>query len=212
MTLRQVLNMMKHSNVPAVSGQKSSDYGFSFRRKTAMILGICCIASAMLSLILGYVLGRSNVSQEYEQAEISAVASLEELHQRTRLPVETLTVMVGNDEVLLAVTDTESANLTPEQMQELLTSGKVTVTAGYNALPVTYAVVDGTFVSIRPVNGLNIFSVLTMRLSTTSFSFFLIFIFACTLAAQLIARPVQQMTRATRQVQKGDFSVRLPDE
>lgn len=186
---------------------------YSFRNKVICILLLFSLLAALISFVCSYLVSRTNVRSELSAAQTEAAINLLELRQKTTLPVSTLLQMAATDSLNVSlVEDAHDVRLTAEQLAILEERQIITVTRSFSSMPVTFVLLDDSLVRISPSAHVNVFLSAVLRFIFAGLIFTLLFIFFGTVSAHVIARPVAKLTKASRRLADGDFSVRLPED
>lgn len=185
---------------------------YTFRGRMLAILLICAVTAFLLGLAGSLGIGSVAMSGEVSETEHSIAVYLLELAQKTDLPADEVISMARRKDFSLTRLSEPENHLTPAELTQLRDTAVLTSSVGPSALPVTYVLLDdATIVRIFPGSDFNLLLIVLSRISTGAFLFLLLFAGLSALAAWRMAKPISQLTQATRQIKGGDFTVRLPE-
>lgn len=194
-----------------MDNQKRFGKPYTFRGRMLAILLVCALTAFLLGLAGAMGIGSVAMSGEVSETEHSIAVYLLELTQKTDLPADDVISMAKRRNFSLTRLNEPESHLTAAELARLQESAVLTATVGPYSLPVTYVQLDaGTIVRIFPGSDFNMLLMVLSRIITAAFLFLLLFTGLSALAAWRIAKPVSQLTQATRQIKEGDFTVRLP--
>ncbi len=185
---------------------------YTFRGRMMWALYICAAFSAVISLMFAYVISHMNVQSELQLQQQALAVYLLEMDNRTELSLETMMAMVDDvkDTHVEAIDPADPA--LPEGLSEAIrTQTVVTVSTGLTDTPETFVRLSEGVVHITSLYGRSLFVVAFFRVISSTLSYLAVFVLMITFASFRLSKPVQLMTTATRKVQEGDFTVRLPE-
>ncbi len=185
---------------------------YTFRNRMMVALLACSLVAALISLICSFLYSSVRVREELTERQQAIAIYILELSQKTDLSIHEIIRMADNDSLVVAV-DEADASLMPDELRETLASKMIVTTyKGLSALPCTYVQVGEQTLTIMPNQRLNIFLMSFIRIGFAALSFLMVFVMMAWLASNAIAKPISLLTRATRQVRDGDFTVKLPEK
>ena len=182
---------------------------YTFRNRMLAALFLCALAACLFSAIGSFVVSMVNLSNEMAANEREAAIYLLGLDQKTTLDPEEMLSMARRENLSLSVVASPDQHLTQEQMDSVLNGQVLTIST--KALPSTYVLVDGQVVCIRTSRDFNLYLGVFPRIGVALLLSLVLFLLLSVLASAVISKPISEITRATRQIQEGDFTVRLPE-
>ena len=174
---------------------------YSFRNRMLAALFLCALAACLFSAIGSFVVSMVNLSNEMAANEREAAIYLLGLDQKTALDPEEMISMARRENLSLAVVASPEHYLTQEQLDSVMNGQVLTIST--RALPSTYVLVDGQVVCIRTSRDFNLYLGVFPRIGVS--------LLLSVLASVKISKPISEITQATRQIQEGDFTIRLPE-
>lgn len=185
---------------------------YTFRNRMMVALLACSLVAALISLICSFLYSSVSVREELAERQQATAIYILELSQKTDLSMEEIIRMADGDSLVVAVNEADASMMSDGLRDSLMTKMIVTAYRGLSALPCTYVQVGEQTVAIMPNQRLNIFLMSFIRIGFAALSFLMVFVMMAWLASNAIAKPISLLTRATRQVRDGDFSVKLPEK
>ena len=191
---------------------KRAIHPYSFRARLLLGLLISSILAGVIALALSFVFSHMNLENEVEDRERAIALYLLELDQKTSLSLDEMLRFAQQDNLSVALVaepeypDSATLSILNERML-------YTVNRRWNELPVTYVQLgDGSILRISLARDYNLFWIAFFRIVFAAISFLAVFAAMATLAAIRFSRPITDLTAATRSIQEGDFTVRLPED
>ena len=117
--------------------------------------------------------------------------------------------MARRENLALSVVASPAQHLTQEQLDSVMNGQVLTIST--KALPSTYVLVDDQVVCIRTSRDFNLYLSVFPRIGVALLLSLVLFLLLSVLASAVISKPISEITRATRLIQEGDFTVRLPE-
>ena len=186
---------------------------YTFRARMLTMLTISALVASMISLTFSYIYSRYSLSSEISADELELASNLLELYEQTSLNQDEIAQITVRDNMSVAVLPVTEAERLPCEILEQLESIPIVVQAnGLAAVPSTFVRLDDRVLVIHPSQQFNVFWIALLRIAFAGISFFAVFMMMSTLATWRIAKPVSQLTVATRKVADGDFGVHLPED
>lgn len=185
---------------------------YSFRARMLLMLTISAVVASMISLVFSYGYSRSTVRTEMTDTQLELAASLTALYEYTGLSPEVVAQMEHRENLLVTVVSPDMRAALPEEARALVGSAACRTLPGPGGMPCTYVSLGDTLLAIMPSKQFNVFLIAFLRISFAAISFFSVFMLMSMLATWRIARPVSLLTKATKSVGNGDFTVRLPED
>lgn len=190
---------------------KRAMHPYTFRARLLLGLLISSALAAIIALALSFAFSHINLEGEVEEREQNLALYLLELEQRTDISLE--------DMLRIAQQDNLSVTLVadPERLDSAITNSlndRMIHTANreWTELPVTFVrLEDGNILRIGLSREYNLFWIAFFRIVFAAISFLAVFAAMATLAAIRFSKPITELTFATRTIQQGDFTVRLPE-
>ena len=182
---------------------------YSFRNRMLAALFLCALAACLFSAIGSFVVSMVNLSNEMAANEREAAIYLLGLDQKTALDPEEMISMARRENLSLAVVASPEHYLTQEQLDSVMNGQVLTIST--RALPSTYVLVDGQVVCIRTSRDFNLYLGVFPRIGVSLVLSLVLFLLLSVLASVKISKPISEITQATRQIQEGDFTIRLPE-
>ena len=182
---------------------------YSFRNRMLAALFLCALAACLFSAIGSFVVSVVNLSNEMAANEREAAIYLLGLDQKTALDPEEMISMARRENLSLAVVASPEHYLTQEQLDSVMNGQVLTIST--RALPSTYVLVDGQVVCIRTSRDFNLYLGVFLRIGVSLLLSLVLFLLLSVLASVKISKPISEITQATRQIQEGDFTIRLPE-
>ena len=182
---------------------------YSFRNRMLAALFLCALAACLFSAIGSFVVSMVNLSNEMAANEREAAIYLLGLDQKTALDPEEMISMARRENLSLAVVASPEHYLTQEQLDSVMNGQVLTIST--RALPSTYVLVDGQVVCIRTSRDFNLYLGVFLRIGVSLVLSLVLFLLLSVLASVKISKPISEITQATRQIQEGDFTIRLPE-
>ena len=182
---------------------------YSFRNRMLAALFLCALAACLFSAIGSFVVSVVNLSNEMAANEREAAIYLLGLDQKTALDPEEMISMARRENLSLAVVASPEHYLTQEQLDSVMNGQVLTIST--RALPSTYVLVDGQVVCIRTSRDFNLYLGVFLRIGVSLVLSLVLFLLLSVLASVKISKPISEITQATRQIQEGDFTIRLPE-
>ena len=182
---------------------------YSFRNRMLAALFLCALAACLFSAIGSFVVSVVNLSNEMAANEREAAIYLLGLDQKTALDPEEMISMARRENLSLAVVASPEHYLTQEQLDSVMNGQVLTIST--RALPSTYVLVDGQVVCIRTSRDFNLYLGVFPRIGVSLLLSLVLFLLLSVLASVKISKPISEITQATRQIQEGDFTIRLPE-
>ena len=183
---------------------------YTFRNRMLLVLLISSMIAGFISLASSFVYSMINVREEVALNQHAVAIYMLELDQVTDMSVEEIIDLIDTD--ILSV----KASIANRSMLDDTLSRKIdeTVIATYAgsiaSLPITYLKLGDYIVALSSSSKLSLLTISLFRISSAVITFFLVFMLMSWLSSRSIAKPVTQLTQATRLVSDGDFSVKLP--
>lgn len=190
---------------------KRAIHPYSFRARLLLGLLISSALAAIIALALSLAFSHVSVEGEVEDRERSIALYLLELDQKTDLELEQMLRVTQQDGLTVSVvSESDWPDITVlRALDEQLIH---TASRSWHELPVTYVqLVDGSILRIGLSHEYNLFWIAFFRIVFAAISFLAVFAAMATLAAIRFSKPITKLTEATRSVQQGDFTVRLPE-
>ena len=185
---------------------------YKFTWRVVYIMIAITLLATLISFAFSYQANETDYHNEIISAQSMTAVYLLELNQKTTLPVENMVRMVSTDTFNLTVLENPLSPLTLEQASTLARKKVLTLFDPVRDMPMTYVDLGDSLVCISVNPHVNTFSTTLLRFILTGSIFVSIFLLMSLLASRVIASPITMLTRATRKVADGDFSVRLPDK
>ena len=182
---------------------------YSFRNRMLAALFLCALAACLFSAIGSFVVSVVNLSNEMAANEREAAIYLLGLDQKTALDPEEMISMARRENLSLSVVASPEHHLTQEQLDSVMNGQVLTIST--RALPSTYVLVDGQVVCIRTSRDFNLYLGVFPRIGVSLVLSLVLFLLLSVLASVKISKPISEITQATRQIQEGDFTIRLPE-
>ena len=182
---------------------------YSFRNRMLAALFLCALAACLFSAIGSFVVSMVNLSNEMAANEREAAIYLLGLDQKTALDPEEMISMARRENLSLSVVASPEHHLTQEQLDSVMNGQVLTIST--RALPSTYVLVDGQVVCIRTSRDFNLYLGVFPRIGVSLVLSLVLFLLLSVLASVKISKPISEITQATRQIQEGDFTIRLPE-
>ena len=190
---------------------KRAIHPYSFRARLLLSLLISSALAAIIALALSLAFSHVNVEGEVEDRERSIALYLLELDQKTDLTLDQMLRIAQQDSLTVSVVS-ESDHPDSAVLDALNERLIHTASRSWHDLPVTYVrLSDGSILRIGLSHEYNLFWIAFFRIVFAAISFLAVFAAMATLAAIRFSKPITQLTEATRIVQQGDFTVRLPE-
>ena len=185
---------------------------YKFTWRVVYIMIATTLLATLISFAFSYHANETDYHNEIIAAQSVTAVYLLELDQKTTLPVENMIRMVSTDTLNLKILEAPLFKLTPEQQKTLSRKQVLTLFDPDRDMPMTYVDLRDCLVCITVNPHVNVFSNTIFRFILTGSIFVSIFLLMSLLASRVIASPITMLTRATRKVADGDFTVRLPDK
>ena len=191
---------------------KRAIHPYSFRARLLLGLLISSALAAIIALALSLAFSHVSVEGEVEDRERSIALYLLELEQKTDLELEQMLRIAQQDNLTVTVV-TEDSEQPDSAVLEALDERMIhTASRSWHDLPVTYVrLSDGSILRISLSHEYNLFWIAFFRIVFAAISFLAVFAAMATLAVIRFSKPITELTEATRIVQQGDFTVRLPE-
>ena len=177
-----------------------------------MIMISCVILATLISFTFSYFANESDVHNDWVAAQSVTAVYLMELSEKTSLPVDNMISMAATDSLRIKRVELDQLNLPEEDMTSLLEEGMLTTNDGERDLPVTYVMLGKHTVIIAVNENVDRFSAVLFRFIFSAASFVSVFLLMSLFASRVIGSPIAMLTKATRKVADGDFTVQLPDK
>lgn len=184
---------------------------YTFRNRTLRFLLISAIIAGCISLASSFVYSMINVHEELVLNQHAVAIYLLELDQVTDMTVEEIVDIADTDILSVTVNLVDQSTLDETIIQQIDESVIATYSRNPVSLPLTYLKLGENVIQLEVPGKLNILTVALLRISFAAVIFFLVYLLMAWMTSRLIADPVTQLTRATRLVSDGDFSVKLPE-
>ncbi len=184
---------------------------YTFRNRTLRFLLISAIIAGCISLASSFVYSMINVHEELVLNQHAVAIYLLELDQVTDMTVEEIVDIADTDILSVTVNLVDQSTLDETIIQQIDESVIATYSRNPVSLPLTYLKLGENVIQLEVPRKLNILTVALLRISFAAVIFFLVYLLMAWMTSRLIADPVTQLTRATRLVSDGDFSVKLPE-
>ncbi len=182
---------------------------YTFRGRTTALLLSASLLASIISIIFAFVFSHLSLLQELRLKERALALYLLEIEQRTELNIEELFSMMDQEGLTVSELDAEETAMLSSAVQyELRRSGIVSLMYT-GQQPVTYVQTSSGTLQIATIGSSHSYGVAFARIIFASSSFFAVFALMVTLVSYWISKPVHMLTRATRRVQEGDFSIKL---
>lgn len=186
---------------------------YSFRARVLLMLTISTLVASVISLAFSYTISRNTIRAELLEGETEVAAGMLALYEQASLPPDEISRMVMRENLAIIVLSGDEIGMLPDSVASSLRNVPIFT---YNAqganLPRTYVRLGENIVAIRPSQQFNVFLIALVRIAFAAVSFISVFLLMSMLSTWSIARPVTQITRATRTVADGDFKVHLPED
>lgn len=190
---------------------KRAMHPYTFRARLLLGLLISSALAAIIALALSLAFSHVSVEGEVEDRERSVALYLLELEQKTDLELEQMLQVARQDSLTVSVIP-EGEQPDREVLEALENRLIHTAKRNWQGLPVTYVrLSDGSILRIGLSHEYNLFWIAFFRIVFAAISFLAVFAAMATLAAIRVSKPITELTEATRIVQQGDFTVRLPE-
>lgn len=191
---------------------KRAMHPYTFRARLLLGLLISSILAAIIALALSFAFSHMNLEGEVEDRERTVALYLLELDQKTDLSLDDMLRLARQDNLTITLV-AEPERLDGVVLSTLNERLIHTASRSWTELPVTYVRInDGSILCICLSHEYNLFWIAFFRIVFAALSFLAVFAAMATLAAIRFSRPITDLTAATRTVQKGDFTVRLPED
>ena len=184
---------------------------YTFRNRTLRFLLISAIIAGCISLASSFVYSMINVHEELVLNQHAVAIYLLELDQVMDMTVEEIVDIADTDILSVTVNLVDQSTLDETIIQQIDESVIATYSRNPVSLPLTYLKLGENVIQLEVPGKLNILTVALLRISFAAVIFFLVYLLMAWMTSRLIADPVTQLTRATRLVSDGDFSVKLPE-
>lgn len=190
---------------------KRAIHPYSFRARLMLGLLISSALASIIALALSLAFSHVSLEGEVEDREQTMALYLLELDQKTDLSLEQMLQIAQQDN--LTVTVVSEAERLDGTVLSILDDRLIhTASRSWHELPVTYVrLSDGSILRIGLSHEYNLFWIAFFRIVFAAISFLAVFAAMATLAAIRFSKPITELTDATRTVQHGDFTVRLPE-
>ena len=185
---------------------------YKFTSRVVMIMISCVILATLISFTFSYFANESDVHNDWVAAQSVTAVYLMELSEKTSLPVDNMISMAATDSLRIKRVELDQLNLPEEDMTSLLEEGMLTTNDGERDLPVTYVMLGKHTVIIAVNENVDRFSAVLLRFIFSAASFVSVFLLMSLFASRVIGSPIAMLTKATRKVADGDFTVQLPDK
>ena len=191
---------------------KRAIHPYSFRARLLLGLLISSILAGMIALLLSFGFSHMNLESEMEERERTIALYLLELDQKTDLSLDELLKIAQQDNLFVTLAPEE--DLADGGLLSALNARMLyTANRSWRELPVTYVKLgDGHVLRISLSREYNLFWIAFFRIVFAAISFLAVFAAMATLAAIRFSRPITELTDATRVIQAGDFTVRMPED
>ena len=182
---------------------------YSFRNRMLAALFLCALAACLFSAIGSFVVSMANLGNEMAASEREAAVYLLGLEQKTTLDPAEMLAMARRENLSLSVVSNPSQHLTDGQLDSVMNGQVLTIST--KALPSTYVLVDDQVVCIRTARDFNLYLSVFPRIGVALLLSLVLFLLLSVLTSAVISKPISEITRATRLIQEGDFTVRLTE-
>lgn len=183
---------------------------YKFTSRVVITMVVCIILATLISFAFSYPLSETDMKNEWISAQSVTAVYLMELNQKTSLPIDNMIHMAKTESLNIDIVPTPLTSLTVDQHRTLATNGMLTVFDEERDLPMTYVNLRNHTVCISISPRVNSFYSTVLRFLFSSVSFVSVFLLMSLFVSRIIASPIVSLTKATRKVADGDFSVRLP--
>ena len=188
---------------------KRAIHPYSFRASLLLGLLISSILAGVIALALSFAFSHMSLESELEDRERAVALYLLELDQKTDLSLDAMLQFAQQDNLSVTAApdglDSATLSILDDRMIH-------TVNRSWSELPVTYVRLgDGSILRISLSREYNLFWIAFFRIVFAAISFLAVFAAMAALAAIRFSRPITALTAATRTIQEGDFTVRLPE-
>jgi len=182
---------------------------YTFRGRMTWGMVISSFMAALIALLFSYAFSHANLQEELLETQYQTALYLLELDQKTNLTQEDLITITEQSDLSVTALDTSNnplnSGLQRELDQKMIYSTGMTL----NNLPVTYVKLDTGVLRIAPARDFDVIWLAFLRIIFSASSFLLVFLAMGALVAYKMSKPITQLTKANRQVQSGDFDVKL---
>ncbi|MCH5285844.1 MAG: HAMP domain-containing histidine kinase [Christensenellaceae bacterium] len=190
---------------------KRAIHPYSFRARLMLGLLISSALAAIIALALSLAFSHVSLEGEVEEREQTMALYLLELDQKTDLSLEQMLRIAQQDNLSVSLAE-ENGALDSTVLSVLDDRMIHTASRSWHELPVTYVRLgDGSILRIGLSHEYNLFWIAFFRIVFAAISFLAVFAAMATLAAIRFSKPITELTAATRAVQQGDFTVRMPE-
>lgn len=183
---------------------------YTFRSRMMVALLVSSLMATLVSLMLSYVISHANLLEELRLKQQATAIFILEADQRTDLPLEDIMQMVEQEELDIGHLSAADIHALPPDVQSAMDNYKIFTTS--SSSPITYVQLNDGVMSISAAKGDNLYLAAFVRIVFASCSFMAVFALMVTLATYRISKPIHALTSATRRLEEGDFTVRLPEK
>ncbi len=179
-------------------------------RSISSLFSVMLFAMALTS-VCSLLFSNSDVQQEALENEMALGIYARELYTRTSLSYEEIASLCTNDVLRTRLwDDLRSFKLDSSIIEELDDGKSVVLPYAFNQNPTTLIKVGDKYLEITVRQTVSLLRMASWRITfTIMFSLGFLFVFTF-FAGGRIVQPLTSLSHAMQQVQKGDFSVRLP--
>lgn len=185
---------------------------YSFRARMQAALTLSAVIAGIVSLLCAYAYSHYNMRLDMMDTQYNAAINMLDLEQKTNLSINEIVSMMETDDVKIQIMSEAELPLTEPDRHRLLTRTVLSLAGGGATMPVTYVMLKNATVRISADYRRSTFITAFWRVAVLGLSTSTLFILFSIFSAWRIAKPVSQLTRATKQVSEGDFSVQLPED
>lgn len=184
---------------------------YSFRARMQVVLALSAVIACLISLLCSYALVHYNLRIEMTDTQYKTAIHLMELEQKTDLSLDEIVSMIDEANLqLFVLSERDNALLSASELDQLETRTILTVLGGINAMPMTYVQMRENVVLIAAKPRLTLVMTSFWRVATLGAAFLTVFVLISAITAWRIAKPVSQITAATKRISEGDFTIKLP--
>lgn len=185
---------------------------YSFRAKTQVLLAASIIVACTISLCGSYFFTRFVLQRQIVEDEYSAALSILALEEKTGLSMEEIMPMVASDALQVRMVDFPQALLSASDINQLENRMILAVVGNIGEQPMTFVKTSSGIVGIFSLEHGALLANNFARTCFFAIMFSAVFALLSMLSSWRIARPVSQLTEATRQISRGNFDIQLPED
>ena len=181
---------------------------YSYRNAMLSLLLACLLFAAAVSFVMSYAVSLRDVSDELETAQLQLMQTMTELQAMADLTPEQLCEAVSVGGVTVVPADDEE--LPQEVTEGLLQSGQCILRSNKLSVPEGWLLLGDHIYRLTVSDTVSVGKTSALRIIFAFLFFGMSAVLVCLAFTRYMSRPVIQLTRATRMITQGDFSVRIP--